>query len=55
MLSGAFLFSFLCGVSISCILLGMDEVSWLEIRGMMDVNIGPEASGVGVGGSLLEQ
>lgn len=41
MLSRVFLFSFLCGVSISCVLLGMGEVSWLEIRGMMCVNIGP--------------
>lgn len=30
-----FLFSFLCGVSIFCVLLGMDAVSWLEIRGML--------------------
>ncbi|XP_015476691.2 pumilio homolog 2 isoform X4 [Parus major] len=29
--------------------IGMDEVSWLEIRGTMHVNIGPEASEIGVG------
>lgn len=49
MLSRVFLFSFLCGMSIPCVLLGMNEVSWQEIRGMMHVSIGQEASGVGIG------
>lgn len=49
MLSRVFLLSFLCGVSISCVLLGVDEVSWLEIRGMVHVNVDPEVSGVEVG------
>ncbi|XP_058692776.1 pumilio homolog 2 isoform X8 [Poecile atricapillus] len=29
--------------------IGMDELSWLEIRGTVHVNMGPEASEVGVG------
>lgn len=36
-------------MSIPCVLLGMNEVSWQEIRGMMHVSIGQEASGVGIG------
>lgn len=49
MLSRVFLFSFQCGMNIPCVLLGMNEVSWLEIRGKMPVNIGQEGSGAGVG------
>ncbi|XP_026511458.1 pumilio homolog 2 isoform X4 [Terrapene carolina triunguis] len=40
---------FLRGMSIPCVLLGMNEVAWQETRGMMHANIGQEASGVGIG------
>ncbi|XP_073192026.1 pumilio homolog 2 isoform X8 [Lepidochelys kempii] len=40
---------FLRGMSIPCVLLGMNEVTWQETRGMMHANIGQEASGVGIG------
>ncbi|XP_043366130.1 pumilio homolog 2 isoform X8 [Dermochelys coriacea] len=36
-------------MSIPCVLLGMNEVTWQETRGMMHANIGQEASGVGIG------
>nr|XP_014436332.2 pumilio homolog 2 isoform X3 [Pelodiscus sinensis] len=49
MLLRLFLFRFLRGMSIPCVLLGMNEVAWQETRGMMHANIGQEASGVGVG------
>ncbi|XP_034622464.1 pumilio homolog 2 isoform X3 [Trachemys scripta elegans] len=49
MLSRLFLFRFLRGMSIPCVLLGMNEVAWQETRGMMHANIGQEASGVGIG------
>ncbi|XP_044865639.1 pumilio homolog 2 isoform X4 [Mauremys mutica] len=40
---------FLRGMSIPCVLLGLNEVAWQETRGMMHANIGQEASGVGIG------
>lgn len=40
-------------MSIPCVLLSMNEVAWQETRGMM--NIGQEASEVGVGVAQLEQ
>lgn len=49
MLARLFLFRFLCGMSVPCVLLGKNEVAWQETRGMMHVNIGQEASRVGVG------
>ncbi|KAM7173571.1 pumilio homolog 2 isoform 4-T4 [Macrochelys suwanniensis] len=49
MLSRLFLFRCLRGMSIPCVLLGMNEVTWQETRGMMHANIGQEASGVGIG------
>lgn len=49
MLSRLILFRFLRGMSIPCVLLGMNEVAWQETREMMHVNIGQGASGVGVG------
>lgn len=49
MFSRAFLFSCLWGMSIPCVLLVMNEMSWQKIRGMMHVSLGQEASGVGIG------
>lgn len=49
MLARLFLFRFLCGMSIRCVLLGKNEVAWQETRGMMHVNIGQEVNGVEVG------
>lgn len=53
MLSRPFLFRCPSGMSIPCVLLSMNEVAWQETRGMM--NIGQEASEVGVGVAQLEQ
>uniref|UniRef100_A0A8B9MCX3 Uncharacterized protein n=1 Tax=Accipiter nisus TaxID=211598 RepID=A0A8B9MCX3_9AVES len=36
-------------MSVLCVLLGKNEVAWQETRGIMHVNIGQEASRVGVG------
>ncbi|XP_074847426.1 pumilio homolog 2 isoform X5 [Carettochelys insculpta] len=49
MLSRLFLFRFLRGMKIPCVLLGMNEVAWQETRGMMHANIGQETIGVEIG------